>query len=209
MFRLLLLLCAYKYESIAGVSAGRALLDHSVTSHHSIAAKLRASVRSWERYTSPRLPTDDIGQRRSDFAPQMFLQCENPPTRSPDFGLRAAAAGLKPLAAVRPLRQPKITTSFHGSPRTYQTRIHESPQNFKQIFTWVHEVPFTQKIYQENRWTCRSVCQRALSVQCPHPHTHAKAHTYTHTRARTHIHPHHTHAHRHTHTHTDKSSTTN
>ena len=72
-------------------------------------AKSRALLPSRERYTSPRLPTDDIGQRRSHFAPQMFLQCENPPTRIPDFGWRAAAAGLKALAAVRQLPHPNDT----------------------------------------------------------------------------------------------------
>jgi len=45
----------------------------------------------------------------------------------------------------------------HGSPRTYQTRFHGSPQHFKLISSWVNGVPGNQKILRENRkiWRCK------------------------------------------------------
>ena len=49
------------------------------------------------------------------------------------------------------LRLPKILTSFHGSPRIYQTRFVGSPQQFKQGFTLVNGVPVTQKSVRQNR----------------------------------------------------------
>jgi len=58
------------------------------------------------------------------------IQCENLPTGIPVFGWRAAAVGLKPLAAARPLRLPKFPANFRWSPRTYQTRFHGGPQDF-------------------------------------------------------------------------------
>jgi len=44
-------------------------------------------------------------------------------------------------------RLPNFPTSFHVSPRTYQTCFLGNPQKFKQEFTWVNGVPVTQKIY--------------------------------------------------------------
>jgi len=43
----------------------------------------------------------------------------------------------------------KISNNFHRNPRVFQTSFHGSPQNCKQVFTGVHGVPVTHKIYQE------------------------------------------------------------
>ena len=53
---------------------------------------------------------------------------------------------------LKQLRLPQFPTSFHRSPRKYQTRFPGSPQDFKHVFTWVNGVPAAQKSGQENRW---------------------------------------------------------
>ena len=45
---------------------------------------------------------------------------------------------------VQSLRLSNFPTSFHGSPCTYQTRFHEGPQIFIQVFNCVNGVPVTQ-----------------------------------------------------------------
>jgi len=42
---------------------------------------------------------------------------------------------------------PKLPTSFHENPRTYQTHFLGGLQNFQQGFTWGNRVPVTQRIY--------------------------------------------------------------
>jgi len=44
------------------------------------------------------------------------------------------------------LQLSKFPTSFHRSPRAYQTRFHGSPQIFIQVFSRVNGVPVTRKI---------------------------------------------------------------
>jgi len=44
------------------------------------------------------------------------------------------------------LRLPKIPTSFHGSPRTYQSRFLGSRQSFKIGFTWENGVPSLNRV---------------------------------------------------------------
>jgi len=51
---------------------------------------------------------------------------------------------------LKQLRLPKFPTSFHGCPRTYQSRFLGSPKNFKQGFTWVNGVPVMQKSGRDN-----------------------------------------------------------
>jgi len=71
--------------------------------------------------------------------------------RNPDTtNQRRRRLGLKQL------RLPKFATSFHRSPRTYQTHFLGSPQNFKQGFTLVIGVPVTAKERWENRRILRS-----------------------------------------------------
>jgi len=55
--------------------------------------------------------------------------------------------GLKMMATAN------FPTTFHRSPRTYQTRFLGSPQNFEQVSTWVNGVPVTQK---NSRWNRKS-----------------------------------------------------
>jgi len=54
------------------------------------------------------------------------------------------------------LRLPKFPTSFHRSPRIYHTHFLGISQNFRQGFTGINWVPFTQKSLRWNRKIWRS-----------------------------------------------------
>jgi len=75
----------------------------------------------WKGLESSAMQRPGNKYKNTFWDPQNPIHCQNPPTVILDSGWRAAAVGLQPLAAARPLRLPKFPTGFYGIPHTHQT----------------------------------------------------------------------------------------